>query len=285
MHYKPLLRKSQKELVALNLIDLKGMKFGKLTVIERGENRGKHTTWRCRCECGKICIVSSTHLMSGQKSCGCLGGKFKDLTGMTFGMLEVLRRVENKGRKTCYECRCKCGNIKIIRGEVLTRGDTKSCGCLRREKSTTHGLCYSKIHRTWLNIKARCYNPNATGYENYGARGIVMFEPWIHSFELFYEYVSKLPHFGEDGYSLDRENDNGNYEPGNLRWATQPQQARNTRRNVWVEYNGQKMCLKDAAEASGIDRRTLGRRFKSGKVGEELFKPTLKQGGDKNAPN
>lgn len=78
-------------------------------------------------------------------------------------------------------------------------------------------------------MRSRCLNPNATGYKNWGGRGIKIYEKWIHDFNAFYEYVSKLPHFGEKGYTLDRINNEGNYEPNNLRWATRYEQTHNRR--------------------------------------------------------
>lgn len=208
-------------------------------------------------------------------------GKFQDLTGMKFGRLVVLGLAYKKPRKNggymyYWRCRCECGNIKIVRGECLKIGNTKSCGCLRlqilEESRTKHGLCKTNAFYVWYGAKNRCYNPNATGYENYGGRGITMYEPWINDFAAFYEYVSQLEHFGEAGYSLDRIENDENYEPGNLRWATRAEQNRNQRRNVIVEYDGQEMTLAEAAEKSGINYQTLHSRYKAGDRGEDLFR-------------
>lgn len=128
-----------------------------------------------------------------------------------------------------------------------------------------------KIYRTWADIKQRCCNLNNPGYKNYGGRGITMHEPWVHDFQAFYDYVSTLEHYGESDYSLDRIENDGNYEPGNLRWATQSEQNRNKRTNIIVEYNGEKMCLAEAAEKSKVPIGTLKQRLKRGLVGEALF--------------
>lgn len=134
----------------------------------------------------------------------------------------------------------------------------------------------TKIYKVWKKIKYRCLNPNSREYKYYGARGITIAEEWKEDFQAFYNYVSQLPHFGEEGYSLDRINNDGNYEPGNLRYATPKEQARNTRKNVMVEYEGQTMTLAEAAEKSKIGRNTLITRRNRGDRGDRLFRPVRK---------
>ena len=117
-------------------------------------------------------------------------------------------------------------------------------------------------------MKQRCLNPNDEHYKRYGGRGITVYPAWIHDFQAFYDYVSKLPHFGEKGYSIDRIDNNGNYEPGNVRWADRRTQAQNKRNIVTVEYAGVVMPILQAAELSGISYTTLLRRFHRGDTGE-----------------
>ena len=268
--------------------DLTGMTFGRLLVIERAENKGKNAAWRCRCKCGNERTVQADHLKSGvTQSCGCLQkervseANFEDLTGKVFGRLTVLERAKNKGTRICWHCQCNCGNEVVANGGDLKSGHVQSCGCLRKECASelnkTHGMTDSKIHGTWANIKARCFNPNNRSYKDYGGRGITVYEPWVHDFQAFYEYVSQLEHFGEYGYSLDRIDNNGNYEPCNLRWATRKEQNRNTRRNHLVEYEGEKMTAAEAAEKAGLPARLVHQRIRAGWADKYLFVPNQGQ--------
>lgn len=213
-------------------------------------------------------------------------GKFQDLTGLQFGYLIVLCLAYKKPRKRggyryYWWCLCDCGRLCVVNGESLKSGKQISCGChkLKKliERSTKHGMRHTKIYHTWQDIKNRCYNPHHKDYLNYGGRGITMFAAWINDFQAFYDYVSTLEHFNEDGYTLDRIKNGGNYEPGNVRWADRKTQNRNTRKNVMVEYEGVEMCLAEAAEKSGINYACLRSRYYSGKRGDDLFVPLKKQ--------
>ena len=253
--------------------DLTGEKFGRLTVIERAENaKDGRARWRCRCDCGNEIVTKGKYLFNGNtKSCGCWKREihFKDLSGQKFGRLTVIERAENNKRgQARWRCRCDCGNEVVVVGSFLTSGETKSCGCLSGQR---HGLSNNTIYQTWADIKKRCFNPNCKSYKHYGARGISIFPAWIKDFQAFYNYVSKLPHFGEKGYTLDRINNDGNYEPDNIRWADWKTQNRNRRTNVLVEYKGETMCLRDAAELSGINYYTLYRKYKQGLRADALF--------------
>ena len=118
--------------------DLTGKRFGRLIVIERvGKDRRNNATWRCLCECGNECIVTTCNLNRGStKSCGCLAKELSseraldNLIGQRFGKLVVVKRAENRGKEVCWECKCDCGNIHIARANDLKKGNTKSCGCL-----------------------------------------------------------------------------------------------------------------------------------------------------------
>ena len=207
--------------------------------------------------------------------------QLKDLIGQHFGRLTVISRAENtKKGQARWLCCCDCGNKTIVETYKLTSGNTKSCGCLRKEQLTqrniqnsTHHMTGTKYFNLWHGIKQRCFNRNLYAYKDYGGRGITVYPEWIDNFQAFYDYVSKLEHFGEKGYSLDRIDNNGNYEPGNVRWANQKTQCRNKRNNALVEYNGRKISLIEASEASDIDYEVLKARFSRGDTGEKLFTP------------
>lgn len=159
--------------------------------------------------------------------------KLADLTGQKFGRLTVIERAENIGDRTRWKCQCDCGNEIIVYATNLKRGLTKSCGCYGKNFPSHlkhgHGKHGDSTYNVYTLMKSRCYNTNNKAYKNYGGRGIAVCDEWLHDFKAFYDYVSVLPHFGEAGYSLDRINNDGNYEPNNVRWATKKEQANNRR--------------------------------------------------------
>lgn len=161
------------------------------------------------------------------------------IVGQTFGRLRVETRLENHitpsgATKSMYLCRCVCGNTKKIAYQDLTSGKVKSCGCFNvesaKERFTTHGMTHTKAYRTWYGIKTRCFNSNSPRYKDYGGRGITMCKEWANSFEAFYDYTSMLPNSFKVGYSVDRIDNDGNYEPGNIKFSTPHEQNINTRR-------------------------------------------------------
>jgi hypothetical protein len=159
----------------------------------------------------------------------------EDLTGKRFGKLTVIRRngTTPSGNQPLWWCRCDCGVEKNVQGNAMRRGYSSSCGCWRREFSvvtkTTHGRASkdprrrSKIYGVWAGMKNRCHNPNQPHYQRYGGRGIKVCDEWRTSFEAFYRDMGEPPKDGQR-WTLDRIDVNGNYEPGNVRWATYTQQ-------------------------------------------------------------
>lgn len=194
----------------------------------------------------------------------------EDLTGRVFFRLTVMRK---EGRlpsgHTGWRCRCECGNECVVSTTQLRSGNNKSCGCLMREMQaagaahTTHGL--SKTHplyKVWQGMKKRCENPNGRQYPDYGARGIRVCERWSNDFEAFLNDVGDRP---SPTHQIDRfPNNNGNYEPGNVRWATPTQNARNTRRNVTIEFRGETRCLSEWSEIVGLSYHVLAQRLYAG---------------------
>lgn len=149
-----------------------------------------------------------------------------------FGRLLIKKYIgKDKNYHVLCECICDCGNVKIIREDSLKRGYTKSCGCLHKEAVTKHGKYkgYRKhpLRSIWKGMLERCYNTNSCNYENYGGRGITVCDRWRESFQNFYEDMGDRP----EGLSIDRVDNNGNYEPNNCRWATIKEQNNNKRRS------------------------------------------------------
>jgi len=160
-----------------------------------------------------------------------LGGfmKAKNLLGKVFGRLTVIERIENKNSRTQWKCRCECGNVHNVISKSLVNGSTKSCGCLRREIvmecNTTHGLSKTRLHKTWRGIIQRCNNKKNTRFKYYGGRGIIICDEWLNNFKSFYDWSIKNGY--SDDLTIDRINNDGNYEPGNCRWITMLEQCHN----------------------------------------------------------
>lgn len=155
-------------------------------------------------------------------------------------------------------CRCDCGREKRIRIDHLKSGATVSCGCVGRRNSaaakTTHGMSHTRTFKIWLGMLDRCRNDRSG---NYGSRGIAVCDRW-QTFENFFSDMGEAP---SPNHSLDRIDVNGGYQPDNCRWATRTQQARNTRVNTVLEYQGEIMTLAEWSERVGITASTLCARL------------------------
>ena len=200
-----------------------------------------------------------------------------DLVGQRFERLLVkARHPENtKGGKTQWVCACDCGNVVIATGSNLKNGHTRSCGCLLRETSKrvglsniTHGMSYSPEYDVWDGMKRRCGDPASKDYERYGAKGITVSPRWLESFENFYADMGPRP---SPLHTIDRIDNNGNYEPGNCRWATKEEQANNRSSNTLHNYQGQQKTTAELAKIAGMLPATLHQRLSNGMSLEEAM--------------
>jgi hypothetical protein len=247
-------------------VNLTGKEYGNLVVVGIGSKRGYKQFWNCRCSCGKEVEIRGDDLKN-RGDCGCKRGQSWriDWTGKKCGRLVALRP---DGKKR-WVCLCRCG--KEISVPSNNMRSTKSCGCLQREVASRQGKITGHANRkhgqtgspewiTWHNIRQRCENPNAVGYDNYGARGIKVCERW----QEFANFLADMGPRPSSKHSIDRFPKNqGNYEPGNCRWATAKEQQRNRRDNILIEYNGRTQCLSAWAEEYGLTKAQLWKRHKA----------------------
>ena len=263
--------------MANHALDLTGKKFGKLTVVGIA-HRDCGVHWHCTCDCGGKKVVHGPSLKSGQvKSCGCLvsevmADKALDIEGVRFGRLVAVRATSNRrGHCVEWECVCDCGKIHYVGTDKLRSGSTNSCGCLRLEIHTTHGMSQSPEYHAWSRMKARCSNPLDNRWETHGARGILVCERWLESFENFYADMGARP---APSLSLERKDNDGNYTPENCVWATSREQADNRRTTLKIEIEGRVQSLKAwCRELSLPYLRTWKRLYKSGWTIERALQP------------
>ena len=192
---------------------------------------------------------------------------FKNLTGLRFGRLRVIRYAGRTGEKriSSWFCKCDCGNDAIVLATRLQTGTTMSCGCYHRERwataRKTHGKSKTSTYQSWCNMKERCENPCAKSYAYYGGRGIQVCTKWAESFDAFLADMGLRP---QGRYEIDRIDNEGNYEAGNCRWVKRIQNARNKRSNRKVTFEGRTLCIAEWAEVTGLPRYVIEKRLRVG---------------------
>lgn len=192
-----------------------------------------------------------------------MSGTYTDLSGRRFGKLIVIKKIESyispKGKKYAkWQCLCDCGNSVEAFAVHLKQGRTISCGCARK----THDMTNTRVYNIWRGIKGRCNNQNSTSYKNYGKRNITICEEWKNSFEQFYEWA--INHGYKENLSIDRINNEGNYEPSNCRWVSSKMQSNNRRTNKHLSYCGEKHTITEWSELLGGEKSLIRGRLKMG---------------------
>jgi len=206
---------------------------------------------------------------------------YRDLEGQVFGRLTALEPVPMPG-KLHWRCRCSCGKEATIAASSLTSGRTRSCGCLADEDKRLRGLIHGHAvggettpeYDAWRMMVARCRDPRNCNYHHYGARGITVCDAWADSFQTFLLAVGPKP--GPE-YSIGRIDNDGNYEPGNVRWENPVQQANNRRTNRKVTAFGRTQNLKEWAIELGMPRQTIADRLARGCTPEQALTPAAKK--------
>lgn len=198
-----------------------------------------------------------------------------DMAGQRFGRWTVLRTTAkvDGDTHTQWICECECGTVKRVNGGSLRRGQSKSCGCMaaeltaKRNDGLRHGMSGTPEHRAWVDMKSRCSNGNDSRYQSYGGRGIAICERWS-SFENFYADMGKRP---SCNHSLDRIDNDGNYEPRNCRWATRGQQQANRRNTLTVTAAGINLPMSEWSRVVGVSYSALTYRRSAGWPDDEII--------------
>lgn len=204
------------------------------------------------------------------ESIGRLGPEDTVFPGARFHRLEVIEYAgKNQHGAKSWLCRCDCGNKKNVLASSLHHHRTLSCGCWKvkvtTERNTVHGQSkrqgMTPEYYAWVGLKQRATNPNCVGADNYSGRGITVCDRWLHSFQAFFSDMGPRP---SSRHSVDRINNDGNYEPSNCRWATKTQQCENQRRARMLEFRGETLNLSEIARRTGLKYLILFRRLKRG---------------------
>ena len=215
-----------------------------------------------------------------------MGKPLRDLTGQRFGFLVALRlgQKQRPGSGAWWLFRCDCGNEKNLPTRDVAHGKIRSCGCqheaLKNAGRVTHGQSKgNRTYRIWAAMLTRCRNLNIPGWDNYGGRGIAVCDRWS-AFENFLADMGYVP----DDRSIDRIDNEGDYEPKNCRWATREEQANNTRVNVRIAYAGETLTRSQWERRLGLGKTTLRGRLRKGLPLAEAMKPAWLDEGNEPAP-
>ena len=175
-----------------------------------------------------------------------------DITGQKYNRLTAIKRVGSNNMGSTWLFQCDCGNQIVTGSNNVRKGRTKSCGCYNQELRKSrikHGMFNTRLYVAWSHMRQRCNNPSNKEYRNYGARGISICEEW-DEFINFYNWA--MANGYEKTLTIDRIDNDGNYEPNNCRWVTMAVQESNKRTNHYIEFNGEKMTMSQCAKMNGV---------------------------------
>lgn len=192
--------------------------------------------------------------------------KVKDRTGLRYGMLVVIRMVQDGARPNNWLCRCDCGNEVIVRGSNLASGNTKSCDC-RRRGPRKDASKYHPEYIIWKAMRQRCFDVNAISYHNYGGRGITICKEW-DSFKNFLKDMGPRP---SPSHQIDRKDNEGNYNLENCRWVIPKVNSRNRRSTRYIEFAGETLALAAWCERLNLPMGAISARIQSGWTIERAF--------------
>lgn len=188
---------------------------------------------------------------------------FIDLTGRRFGRLVIVRIAGRKNGEVYWSCLCDCGAMHESPGGSIRRGDTRSCGCLQKDNTPRKHGATNRVrgatpeYRSWMGMNSRCYLKTTKGYHRYGGRGITVCDRWRYSFVNFLADMGTKP---SPNHSIDRVNNDGNYEPGNCRWATRKEQNRNRCTTVFITIGSLSQSVSEWSRNIGISKSTIMNR-------------------------
>ena len=196
---------------------------------------------------------------------------YKDLTGQKFNMLTVIGRDTSKSGRPYWICRCDCGSVVSVRGDLLKNGNTKACGCLYRKHGQALKDNHSRLYSIYHGIKKRCYNPKCKSYKFYGACGILVDEEWMgdSGFKNFYDW--SLANGYSDGLSIDRIDSSKDYSPSNCRWVEWGTQANNKSNTLRISYNGKTQSLANWCRELNLNYSKVRQRIYHGKAFEDAI--------------
>lgn len=204
-----------------------------------------------------------------------------NILGKQFGDWKVIG--DDKTSTYKVSCQCVCGVIKAVDSYTLRKGLSKGCGCksyvMNRAKAhkaiTTHGMSKSPEFNAWRSMKQRCYDTNVKNYYNYGGRGITVCDGWLDSFETFYNDIGPRP---SSKYSIDRIDNDGNYEPGNVKWSTKSEQLLNRRLTVLLSFEGTTYTVDELAQKTGLRSSVIRDRLRYNWPVERIISTPTKAG-------